>query len=168
MDGYVGGERIVKIAYSGGQVVRCAPRGPAHERACPAIGETRTAPPPLSDAAVKAPVSVKVRRASGERVLTVRFQARVAVNNARAAYWISVHVPGASGKCGYTTGGPVSHDVRAGEEVGTSQRVSDACRGRFLVSVTYTRTDASDAFPSPGGDPGMRALPVGERSVSIP
>ncbi len=168
--GNVGGGRIVKIAYRGGRVIECASSGPAHQRTCPAVGNAPSTLSPLSDSAVKAPVSVTVGHTKGERLLRVSFKARVAVASANAGYWIAVHVPGPPGKCGYTSVGPVSRDVRAGEAIRQRFQVSYSCHGRFKIEVTYRRSAESNMFPGAGvgRSPGTQTVLVGRRTLLVP
>jgi hypothetical protein len=166
----VGAGSIVKITYRGGKVRPCKPAGPAHERICRPFGETAAAPLKLDEAAVRAPVSTRLERGPGaERTLTVSFRARAAITNAHAEYWVHTSaIPGPAGKCGYSTFGPLDHDVAAGELVQHTIRISDRCHGRFTVTVTY-RQNAGDEALGLGGStahPGG-TLVVGRSTVSL-
>jgi hypothetical protein len=159
------GAGIERVTYRDGTVCRVPDAGDV-VRPCPHVGEVTAPRLRLTQADVAAPVTAAIEKRRGRPTLVVRFTPRVAVSDASSTYTVLVRFPGAAAgvNCGGAVGGPLLHDVKAGQ----TQRFDIApngCRGRFRGSVVYRygQTSSMSAF---GG--GGRSLTVGTFTVDAP
>jgi hypothetical protein len=158
------GAGLVRVTYRDGSACRVGAAGDV-VRPCPHVGEVPVPRPRLTQADVAAPVTATIEKRHGRANLVVRFTARIAVTDASSTYTVFVRFPGSAAgiNCGGAVGGPLIHDVKAGQTEHFNI-ATNGCRGRFHGSVVYRHGQNSSMFAFGGGG---ASLTVGTFTIDV-
>ncbi|MDA0170985.1 hypothetical protein OJ998_17915 [Solirubrobacter taibaiensis] len=100
-----------------------------------------------------------------QRRITFSFRARRAAD-AKAFYAYRAELSGRGPRCGYSMGGPVARDIKAGTVITETLWVNHRCRGKLTISVGYEQPRTPSQMPfQPVGRPNAK---VGTATVQLP
>jgi hypothetical protein len=149
------GTPITKVTFADGRTCAVTADGWAGgPRGCPALGYRPRPAPRVTTADVRGPVHASLEHRDGQRVMVIRWRARVAVTDATTAYWVTRRRRGSR----VWGSGPTRRTIRKGEVVELVWY--SPVPGLYRGSVAYTWS---------GGDPGTRPRRVvGAYTLRVP